>query len=253
MSTPSPDVESWPASARQFATTHWTTVLQARDGHSPEAAESLEKLCRTYWPPLYAFVRREGHAPPEAQDLTQAFFARMLERNYLSRLEHQQGRFRSFLLTFLKHFLAEQRGRARAQKRGGGQSLVSIDQFTEEERQLLEPADPNTPDQVYERRWAETVLRRALDRLQGEYEQAGQSALFERLKVFQPRDPAGLSQAEIGRQLGMSEVAVKSAFQRLRRRHSEILREEIAHTVTRPEEIDEEIRHLRKVLARAHG
>ena len=242
---------SWPTSARQFVTTHWTTVLKARDGLSPDAAEALERLCHTYWPPLYAFVRREGHAPAEAQDLTQAFFARLLERNYLSHLRHQRGKFRSFLLTFLKHFLAEQRGRERAQKRGGGQNFVSLDQLTEEERHWLEPPDQNTPDQLYERRWAETVLRQALNRLQQEYEQAGQATLFELLKDFQPREPGGWSQAEIGRQLGISEVAVKSAAQRLRRRHREVLREEIAHTVTRPEEIDEELRHLREVLAGA--
>lgn len=222
----------------------------AKDVSSPDAAEALERLCRTYWPPLYAFVRREGHGPAEAQDLTQAFFARMLEQNHLARLTHQRGKFRSFLLTFLKHFLSEQRERDSAQKRGGGRTLVSLDQFTEEERHRVEPADRQTPDQAYDRRWAEAVLRQALDRLRDEYAQSGQSALFALLKDFQPRDSAGLSQAEIGRRLGLSEIAVRSAAQRLRRRHREILREAIAHTVTRPEEVDEEIRYLRAVLER---
>jgi RNA polymerase sigma-70 factor (ECF subfamily) len=210
--------------------------------------EALEQLCRTYWPPLYAFVRREGHAPAEAQDLTQAFFERLLERNYLAHLQHQRGRFRSFLLTFLKNFLAEQRGRAGAQKRGGGRVIVSLDQFTEEERHGFEPADPVTPELAFERRWVDTVLQQALTQLRREYEEAGQASLYEQLKDFQPRDPAGLSYAQIGARLGMSEAAVKTAAHRLRQRHRELLRNEIARTVTGPEEIDQEIRHLREIL-----
>jgi RNA polymerase sigma-70 factor (ECF subfamily) len=224
-------------------------VLSARDGDSATCGEALETLCRTYWAPLYAFVRRQGYPPAEAQDLTQAFFARLLERNYLARLEHQRGKFRSFLLTFLKNFLLEERGRARAQKRGGGRVIVSLDQFSEEERHLMGPVTERTPEQLYEQRWAETVMRQALHQLEAEYRAAGQDALFEELKEFQPRDPLGPTYADIGKRLKMSEVAVKSAAQRLRQRHREILREQIAQTVPTTAEVDEEIRHLRTVLA----
>jgi RNA polymerase sigma-70 factor (ECF subfamily) len=244
---------SWPPSGRPFHTTQWNMVLTARDGAPEEAHAALEALCRAYWPPLYAFVRRQGYPAPEAQDLTQEFFGRLLERNYLAHLKHTEGRFRSFLLTFLKHFLLEQRGRARAQKRGAGLTFIALDQLDEEERQWVEPVDAVTPEQLFEKRWAETVLRQALHRLQAEYAEARQLPLFERLREFQPRDPAGPSYADIGRELGLSEAAVKSAAQRFRQRHRELLREAIAQTVHRPEEIDEEIRHLREVLSGTAG
>lgn len=244
---------AWPTSAGQFATTHWSTVLLAREGQEDEALAALERLCRIYWPPLYAFVRRQGYPSAEAQDLTQEFFARLIERNYLAHLRHQEGRFRSFLLTFLKHFLMEQQGRARAQKRGGGREIVSIHQMVEEDHHQLEAPGQLTPEELYERRWAEALLQRALDRLHAGYEEAGQGALFAALKDFQPREPGGRSYAEIGAELGLSEAAVKSAAQRLRQRHREIVRDEIAQTVTRPEEIEGEMRHLREVLSRGGG
>jgi RNA polymerase sigma-70 factor (ECF subfamily) len=237
--------------AAQFATTHWSVVLAAKQGDSPEAAGALEKLCRTYWPPLYAYIRRDGCDQTEAQDLTQEFFARLLARDYLQQLRHQEGKFRSFLLAYLKNFLSEQRRRAGAQKRGGDCVFVSLDAPAGEQGYLLEPVDELTPDQVFERRWAQAILQTALDRLCAEFAARGQSVLFERLQDYQPREAGGLSYAQLGDDLGMTEAAVKSAVQRMRQRHRELLREEVSQTVTRPEEIEEELRHFRAVLGGA--
>jgi RNA polymerase sigma factor (sigma-70 family) len=169
-----------------FATTHWSVVLAAKEGDAPSAATALEKLCRAYWPPLYAYIRREGHDATAAQDLTQEFFARLLERDYLARLDQQRGKFRSFLLAFVKHFLSEQREKAGAQKRGGGQALLSLDAGEGEEGYLSEPVDELTPEQIFERRWVQTLLQRAFDRLAPEYVKGDKAALFEALKDFQP-------------------------------------------------------------------
>ena len=234
-----------------FATTHWSVVLAARQGDSSEAAGALEKLCRTYWPPLYAYIRRDGCDKTEAQDLTQEFFARLLARDYLHQLRHREGKFRSFLLAYLKNFLSEQRRRAGAQKRGGDCVFVSLDAPAGEQGYLLEPVDKLTPDQVFERRWAQAILQTALDRLREEFAGRGQSVLFERLQDYQPREAGGRSYAQLGDELGMTEAAVKSAVQRMRERHRELLREEIAQTVARPEEIEEELRHFRAVLGGA--
>ena len=247
---PGTDSESRPAHG--FATTHWSVVLSASQRDSSEAVAALEKICRAYWRPLYAYIRRDGHDPTEAQDLTQEFFARFLARDYLQRLHHQNGKFRSFLLTFLKHFLAEQRQRNRAQKRGGGCVFISFD-GPPEEGCFFEPADERTPDEVFERRWAHDILQRALDRLREEYTARGQVTLFGALQDYQPREPGGRSYAQLGDDLGMTEAAVKSAVQRMRQRHGELIREEIAQTVTRPEEIDEELRHFRILLGRGHS
>jgi RNA polymerase sigma factor (sigma-70 family) len=236
-----------------FATTHWSVVLAAKQDDSSEAATALEKLCVAYWPPLCAYIQREGHDATEAQDLTQEFFARLLAKDYLQHLYHQEGKFRSFLLTYLKHFLSEQRRRAGTQKRGGGQVFISMDATAGEDGYLLEPLDDLTPDQVFERRWAQAVLQTALNRLREEYASRGQAKLFERLQDYQPREPGGQSYAQLGEDLGMTESGIKSAVQRMRQRHRELLREEIAHTVSRPEEIDEEIRYFRAVLARECG
>ncbi len=241
------------ASPHWFATTHWSVVLTAKEGDASEATVALEKLCGTYWPPLYAYIRRDGQNATEAQDLTQEFFARLLARDYLQHLHHQQGKFRSFLLSYLKNFLSEQRRKAGAQKRGGGCVFVSLNEPAGEDGYLLEPVDELTPDQVFERRWAQTVLQTALNRLREEYAARSQSALFELLQNYQPREPGGRSYAQLGDELAMTEAGVKSAVQRMRQRHRELLREEIAQTVTRPEEIDEELRHFRALLGRARG
>jgi RNA polymerase sigma-70 factor (ECF subfamily) len=232
-----------------FLTTHWSVVLAAKTGDAQRADEALEKLCRTYWPPLYAYIRRAGHDATEAQDLTQDFFARLLARDYLQKLHHQEGKFRSFLLTYVKNFLLEQRRRGLAQKRGGGCEFISLNQPIGEEGYLLEPVDELTPIEVFDRRWAQRILQTALDRLSREYETRGESVLFEILQDYQPRAPGGRSYAQLGEDLGMSEAAVKWAVHQMRQRHGELLREEIAQAVTRPEEIDEELRHFRALLA----
>ena len=239
-----------PTGAQWFATTHWSVVLAARDGDSLGASEALNDLCRAYWPPLYSYIRRQGHDVAEAQDLTQEFFARLLKRDYLARLDHQRGKFRSFLLAFLKHFLSEQREKANAQKRGGGHALLSLDAAEGEEGYLSEPPDELTPEQIFERRWVQTLVQRAFDRLAAEYVKVDNAALFEALKDFQPRRAGSLTYAQIAAGLGTTEAAVKSAMQRMRQRHREILREEISHTVTSPMEMEEEIRHMREVLNR---
>lgn len=225
--------------------------MAARNSDSPRTVEALEKLCRTYWPPLYAYIRREGHDAHAAQDLTQEFFARLIEKDYLGHLQHQRGKFRSFLLTFLKHFLSDERDKATAQKRGGGKTVVSLDDTSVEERCFIEPALASglSPDQVFERRWAETVLEKAAWRLREDYVARGQAALFDQMKDFQPGAHGPVSYKEFSAGLGMTESAIKSFMHRMRRYHREILREEIAHTVSRPEEVDEEIRYLLTLLS----
>lgn len=249
----SPALDPAAGSAQWFATTHWSVVLTAKQSDSSQAAAALEKLCRTYWRPLYAYIRHDGHDATEAQDLTQEFFARLLARDYLQHIRHQDGKFRSFLLSYLKNFLSEQRRKERAQKRGGGCMFVSLDDAAGENGYLFEPVDELTPDQVFERRWAQAILQTALDRLREEYLARDQAALFQLLQDYQPREPGGRSYAQLGDELGMTEAAVKSAVQRMRQRHRELLREEVGHTVTRPEEIEEELRHFRALLGRERG
>lgn len=225
-------------------------VLAAKDAYSPRSQEAMERLCRAYWQPLYAFIRREGHGPAQAQDLTQEFFARLLSKDYLQHLRHREGRFRSFLLTFLKHFLADERDRACAKKRGGGNQLISLDELTTEERSWIEPREELTPDQIFERRWAQAVIDRALARLRAEYTQQGRGELFEQLKDIQPGEHGAVSYADIASRLNVAEGTIKSAVHRLRKRHREILREEIAQTVSSSEEVEEEIRNLLAVLSK---
>ena len=233
-----------------FATTHWSVVLAARDGESAQVTEALEKLCRAYWYPLYAFVRRQGHSPEDAQELTQEFFARLIEKDFLRHLTHRDGRFRSFLLKFMQHFLSDERDKARAQKRGGGQTPVALDGLAPEERYALEPADTLTPELAYERCWAQTLFQRAQDCLREEYTASGKAALFDLLKDYEPNAPGALTCAQLGERLGMSESAIKVALHRLRQRHQALLQAEIAQTVSTPLEIEDEVRHLIDVLGR---
>ncbi len=224
-------------------------VLSARKKDSPRSAAALETLCRTYWYPLYAYVRRQGHSPPDAQDLTQEFFARLLQKDYLKAAAREKGRFRTFLIVALKRFLANEWDRLRAQKRGGGQPLLSLDTELAEQRYRIEPAAEATADKIFERRWALTLLDRTMTRLREEFTAAGKADEFDRLKVFLTAERGEISYAEIAAELGMTENAARVAVHRLRRRFREVSREEIAHTVSRPEEIDEEVRYLMSVLA----
>ena len=230
-----------------FTTTHWSVVLEAQ-GESPAAQEALEKLCRTYWRPIFAFLRRHGMAPAEAEDITQGFFAELLERRSLSAVRKEKGRLRSFLLGGLKYFLANEQRRVMAIKRGTGQRLIPLEEFRAEDRVDLEPADPMTAEMIYERRWALTVLERVLGRLKDEYVAAHNAELFDSLKQLLPDEPGSPSQAEIAARLGMTENAVRQAFYRFRQRYQSLLREEIANTVATPGDIEEELRHLIAVL-----
>ncbi len=231
-------------------TTHWSVVLRARDKDSPDSDAARERLCRTYWPPLYHFLRREGHSAHDAQDLTQEFLSRFLHRDGLDHLQDQRGKFRSFLLTFLKHFLSDQRDHANAQKRGGGQQLISLDACEAEERDALGPVDGLSADQLYDRRWARAVMDEAARRLREEYTARGKSELFEQLKDLQPGEHGARSYAEIGAALGLTEQAMKNTVHSFRRRYGELLRDEIAQTVDEPAEVEAEVQHLMQIFAR---
>ena len=215
---------------------------------SPAAQEALEKLCRTYWWPLYGYVRRQGYSPEEAQDLTQGFFALLLERRDFDAVRREKGRLRSYLLTSLKNFVAKDRRRELAIKRGEGRALVPLDELLARERADLEPADTLSAERIYERRWALTLLEQVLARLGEEYRAAGSAPLFEKLKQTLTDEPDRPSQAEIALGMSMSENAVKQAFYRLRQRYRSLLREEIAHTVAVPGDVEDELRHFIAVL-----
>jgi len=236
-------------SAAIFATTQWSMVVAVRDGGSAEAFTALEGLCRSYWRPVYAYIRRDGFSREDAQDLTQEFFRRLIEKEWIDRLEHRRGKFRSFLLTFLKHFLSDERDRVRAKKRGGGQHFISLDELKAGESDAFEPRESLTADQVFERRWAQTLMERAVARLRQEYVEAGQSELFDQLRELHPGERGERHYAQIGQRLGMSEGAIKSAMHRLRLRHRDVLRHEIGRTVSTRGEVDDEIRHLIQALS----
>jgi DNA-directed RNA polymerase specialized sigma24 family protein len=230
-----------------FATTHWSVVLEAQ-GESPAAQEALEKLCRTYWRPIFVFLRRQGRPPTEAEDITQGFFAQLLERGSLNAVRKEKGRLRSFLLGGLKLFLADDHRRAMAIKRGSGLRPIPLDELRADERSEMEPTDPTTADMIYERRWALTVLERVLSRVKEEYHAADNATLFDSLKELLPDEPGSPSQAEIAARLGMTENAIRQAFYRFRQRYQSLLREEIANTVATPGDIEDELRHLVSVL-----
>ena len=236
--------------ARRFETTHWSVVQRAGDSQCPESPAALEKLCRAYWYPLYSFVRATGHAPEEARDLTQEFFARLLEKKWLAEADPQRGRFRSFLLASCKNLLTNEWKRAHRLKRGGGQ-VFSLEELDPEERYRLEPRDDATPEKIFERRWAAELLARVVERLRAECDGEGvdRARRFEVLKIFLLEDKGALSVAGAAAQLGLSVVATKGVVHRLRQRYRDIFREEIAHTVSRPEDVEDEIHHLFKALA----
>jgi RNA polymerase sigma-70 factor (ECF subfamily) len=233
---------------RWFATTHWSVVLSAGQASSSHAAESLEKLCRAYWPPLYSYIRRRGHGPEEAKDLTQAFFAKLLGKNFWARADPQKGRFRSFLLTALCQFLADEKDRARTAKRGGGVSFLSFDEQTGEEHFLQAQGQNLSGEQLFDRQWASTVLGQARARLCQECIASGKSGLYDRVSLVDDKNEGSLPYAVVAKELGMSVGAVKSAVSRLRQRYGELVREEVANTVCSPDEIQPEIRHLLSVI-----
>jgi RNA polymerase sigma-70 factor (ECF subfamily) len=227
-----------------FASTRWSLVLAAGRGDAPESRSALAELCEVYWYPLYAYVRRSGYPADEARDLTQAFFARLLEKRYLRAADADRGRFRSFLLTTFRRFLSKERHRAGALKRGGGRVMLSLDFEQGESRFRLEPATDVTPETIYERRWALTLLDRVMSRLRVESERTGKGDTFDRLKAFLTGEDAAPGYREVAAAMETTEGAVKVAVHRLRRRFRDLLLAEIAQTVTAPEDAEEELRHL---------
>ena len=228
---------------RGFATTRWSLV-RASGGEDSGAREALKALCRAYWYPLYAYVRRRGLQPSDAQDHTQSFFAHLLEGERIQAANPERGRFRSFLLKSLQNFLATERRRDHAEKRGGGRAVLSLDFEQGEKRYLKEPADTDTPERLFERRWALTLLETTLARLRHEYDQSGKGTLFAALEPHLHGDQDRLPLAELASPLGMSPESVKVAAHRLRRRYRDVLRQEIAETVDSPEEVDDELKRL---------
>lgn len=223
-------------------------MLKAGAGDAPAARPALETLCRTYWYPLYAYVRRRGYSPEDAQDLTQEFFARLLQRGSLASADPNRGRFRSFLLTAMNHFLADEWDRLKAQKRGGGWRALPLETAAAETRFRLEPADPLTPERIYERRWAQTLLETVFERLRQEYEAEGKAALFAELKGCLTQARAAVSYAGLAIRLYLSEGALRVAVHRLRQRYRHLLRAEVAHTLAEPGDVDEELHYLFRVL-----
>jgi RNA polymerase sigma-70 factor (ECF subfamily) len=244
-----PDFFASPAtSGAAFATTHWSMVLDAGNRSRPEYAPALEKLCRGYWYPIYACVRRQGHAVHAAQDLTQEFFSRLLESHGIDAVHPDKGRFRSFLIASLNHFLANEWKHARRQKRGGGKPHFSLEHESAEGRFQHEPADHFTPEKAFDRRWAETLLQHVLDRLRNEWELKDATRRFEDMKPFLLEGRGIARIADLATRLGVTEASLKWSVRKLRQRYREIFREEIAHTVSCPEAIDDEIRYLFLVL-----
>ena len=232
------------APADVFATTHWTVVLAAGRRHTPQADGALEELCRTYWFPLYAYVRRRGRAKADAEDLVQAFFARLLAKNYLADVASEKGKFSAFLLAALKHFLANEWDKAQAQKRGGGAAHLSLDWQTADTKFQVAAAGEPSPDQAFDREWALALLAKVIERLQAECAAEGKAKVFEQLKAFLMAGGGDSAQADVAKSLGLEEGAVRVAIHRLRKRYRVLLRDEIAHTLSDAAMVDEELRVL---------
>ena len=242
-------ISSTPAGTSRFATTHWSVVLAAGDSSSPRHEQALSTLCQTYWFPLYAYLRRQGHNAHQAEDYTQAFFAQILEKQYLSQVEPKPGKFRSFSLTALKHFLSKERDRVLALKRGGGRRLLSLDFENAENKYSIEPVFELSPEKLFEKSWALTVLQQTMDRLETESAKTNKKKLFDRLKVYLSVEKSSIPYSDVATELDMTEGAVRVAVHRLRRQYRELLRDEIIQTVATEDEIDEEIRDLFTALA----
>ncbi len=242
--TPSDSTQGSSARGDIFATTHWTVVLAAGKRSSPAAKHALEELCQTYWFPLYAYVRRRGHAKEDAEDLTQAFFARLLEKNLFNNLDSEKGKFRAFLLASLKHFLANEWQKLQTQKRGSGAAHLSLDWRTADTKFQVASVNEPSPDHAFDREWALALLAKTIGRLQRECEADGKTKLFEQLKIFLTTGKGDSAQAEMAKVLGMEEVAVRVAIHRLRKRYRQLLRDEIAQTLNDEKMVDEEMRAL---------
>src|SRR6184192_1382594 len=232
-----------------FNTTHWSVVLLAVNESSGAAQAALENLCHAYWYPLYVYVRRRGHSPHDAQDLTQSFFVRLLDKNFLSGVDRTKGKFRSFLLAALEHFLANDWRRSQAQKRGGGARFISLDDELVEEQYLQLRAEGISAEKIFERQWAATLLEHVLTQLRVEFVEARKEAFFAELKIFLTGEKRTSSYSELALKLGTSEAALKMAVSRMRRRYSELLRDEIAKTVSGPEQVEEELQALFAALS----
>jgi RNA polymerase sigma-70 factor (ECF subfamily) len=233
-----------------FATTHWSLVLSAGRNDTTRARDALAALCKTYWPALHAYVRRRGYPPPDAEDLTQEFFARLLEHNWIARADERKGRFRSFLLTALKRFLADEWDKSRAQKRGGGRQPVLLDSKVGGPSDAADPDGGVAADLIYDRQWALALLERTMSRLRAEFTQAGKTREFEQFKGFLTANRKEISYSKAAKAAGLSEGAARVAAHRLRKRYRELFREEIARTVADPGEVEAELRHLIAVLGR---
>jgi DNA-directed RNA polymerase specialized sigma24 family protein len=227
-----------------FATTHWTVVLAAGGSSTPQTDRALEDLCRTYWYPLYAYVRRQGHSKEDAEDLTQGFFASFLKRNYLEGVSSEKGRFRAFLLGSLKHYLANEHDRAGRLKRGGGVAPLSLDWQDADTRYQVDLTDPLSPDRLYDRAWAVALLEQVIRRLGAECAAEGKAATFEQLKPFLTVGKGAIPYADAAVRLGMNEGTARVAVHRLRKRYRELLREEIARTLAAPTDVEDELRAL---------
>lgn len=232
-----------------FSTTQWSVVLQAIQADPEKATVALERLCSRYWYPVYSFVRQTGQGAHEAEDLAQSFFHFLLSHQVFQRANPAKGRFRAFLLAALANFLHNERDKVQAQKRGGKNKIISLDEEFAEEVYTREIVDHQSPEKLFERRWAATLVRRVLDQLREEQEGRGRAGLFAGLQPFLTGEPVGADYDRIARQLGMQPGAVKVQLHRARRRFGELLRSEVAHTVSRPEDIEPEIRHLLAAIA----
>jgi RNA polymerase sigma-70 factor (ECF subfamily) len=234
--------------SERFMTTRWSVVLAAGRSSQPAAREAMATLCGLYWQPLYAFIRRRGSSPEQAEDMTQAFLVHVIEKESLRHVDPGKGKFRSFLLASFKNFLSDQRSKEAALKRGGGVPPVSLDAEEAEGRYGLEPVDDATPERIFERQWALTVIEQAMARLRERYARTGKEEHFEQMKIFLSGEKRPVPYAEVARRLGITELAVKVAVHRLRKRFRDALREEIAQTVARPEQIDAELQALHAAL-----
>jgi RNA polymerase sigma-70 factor (ECF subfamily) len=241
--------ETQETAARAFHTTHWSVVLAAGEEGSEQAAAALARLCQTYWFPIYAFIRKKGLSPEQAQDFTQEFFAGFLEKNYVAKAARDRGRFRAFLMSSVENFLHNQHDRAQAQKRGGGQALLSLDYQDAEQRYQIEPVEESDPATIFEQQWAATLLETILNRLREEFSAEGRAGLFDELQGHLWGDAGSIPYAELAKKSGLTEGNVKTIAHRLRQRYRALLREEIAHTVAKPGDVDDEIRHLMRIVS----